>query len=149
MSRNHGRRTNPQNSKASKNADEHARCRFRLESPVRGPVLFRHLPRLSSQEGESTGFLQTDVIRVGGPAFSLSSTVQVFTTAPREGRSRLLPDPSTGTGTRIQCQLLLGALQTRIILGCDAKGKTDYFNLDVLFPSPGEVSAKWGLTTED
>lgn len=97
MSRNHGRRTNPQTSKASKNADEDARCRFRLESPVRGPVLFGHLPRLSSQEGESTGFLQTDVIRVGGRlSLSREALCRCLLQHPGKGEAGFSPTPPRG-----------------------------------------------------
>lgn len=109
-------------------------------------MLFKRLSRSSSQQRDTTGFLQTCLTESGGflPREALCRCSRGFAPEPREWGPQLRPDPPTVTGTRARAPLGTEPApprppRARIVPGRATKGKPDHLNPGVLFPPPGEI----------
>lgn len=108
-------------------------------------MLFKRLSRSSSQQRDTTGFLQTCLTESGGflPREALCRCSRGFAPEPREWGPQLRPDPPTVTGTCARAPPGTEPApprppRARIVPGRATKGKPDHLNPGVLFPPPGE-----------
>lgn len=109
-------------------------------------MLFKRLSRSSSQQRDTTGFLQTCLTESGGflPREALCRCSRGFAPEPRAWGPQLRPDPPTVTGTRARAPLGTEPApprppRARIVPGRPTKGKPDHLNPGVLFPPLGEI----------